>query len=42
MYKFLEKSALDSAKKAGTGILNIAKKFLFGGALLSILAFMDS
>lgn len=42
VYKFLEKSALDSAKKAGTGILNIAKKFLFGGALLSILAFMDS
>ena len=42
VYKFLEKSALDSAKKAGAGFLNIAKKFLFGGALLSILAFMDS
>jgi hypothetical protein len=42
MYKFLEKNAMDSAKKAVGGIFSIAKKFLFGGALLAILAFMDS
>ena len=38
----IEKSALDSAKKAGTSLLGIAKKFLFGGALIALLGFLDS
>ena len=38
----IEKSALDSAKKAGTSLIGLAKKFLFGGALIALLGFMDS
>ena len=38
----IEKSALDSAKKAAGGIFGLAKKFLFGGALIALLAFLDS
>ena len=38
----IEKSALDSAKKAGTSLLGLAKKFLFGGALIALLGFLDS
>ena len=38
----IEKNALDSAKKAAGGIWNLAKKFLFGAALIGLLSFMDS
>ena len=42
MVGILEKSALDSAKKAGAGLFSIAKKFLFGAAIIAILKFIDS
>ena len=38
----IEKSALDSAKRAAGGIFSLAKKFLFGGALIALLGFLDS
>tara|TARA_S200000501_G_C20832898_1_gene748075 strand:+ start:166 stop:2103 length:1938 start_codon:yes stop_codon:yes gene_type:complete len=38
----IEKSALDSATRAGAGLFAIAKKFLFGAALVGLLAFMNS
>ena len=39
MYRFLEQSALDAAKKVGGGFLDIAKKFIFGGAILKGFSF---
>ena len=42
MYRFLEQSALDAAKKVGGGFLDIAKKFIFGGAIIAVLQFIDS
>ena len=42
MVGILEKSALDSAKKAAGGLFSIAKKFLFGAAIIALLKFMDS
>tara|TARA_B100001559_G_scaffold165298_1_gene138507 strand:+ start:1560 stop:3422 length:1863 start_codon:yes stop_codon:yes gene_type:complete len=42
MVGILEKSALDAANKAGAGLFSIAKKFLFGAAIIALLKFMDS
>ena len=42
MVGILEKSALDSVNKAGAGLFSIAKKFLFGAAIIAILKFIDS